>query len=88
MRYNRSGGGTALIDLDSQGQLKQAIADCINQDQDVLEALRSEIRPLRSATRRVQPRATTSISLVGTDGGNNQLHFDPFMVQLVRISGQ
>ena len=74
-----------MIDLDSQGLLKEAIADCINQDQAVLDTLRSEIRPLRNATRRIQPRATTSISLVGTDGGNNQLQFDPFMVQLVRI---
>ena len=74
-----------LIDLNSQGQLKEAIADCINADQGVLDTLRAEIRPLRAATRRIQPRATMSISLVGTDGGNNQLHFDPFMVQLVRV---
>ena len=74
-----------MIDLSSQGQLKEAIADCINADQGVLDTLRAEIRPLRAATRRIQPRATMSISLVGTDGGNNQLHFDPFMVQLVRV---
>jgi hypothetical protein len=45
----------------------------------------SEIHPLKSAMRRIQPPATTSISLVGTDGGNNQLQFDPFLIQLVRV---
>lgn len=74
-----------MIDPASQAQLKDAIADCIGTDRDVLDALREEIRPLKSATRRIQPRATTSISLVGTDGGNNQLQFDPFLIQLVRV---
>ncbi len=74
-----------MIDPASQKQLKQAIADCIATDQGVLDALREEIRPLKSATRSIQPRATTSISLVGTDGGNNQLQFDPFLIQLVRV---
>ena len=74
-----------MIDPASQKELKQAIADCIGTDQGVLDALREEIRPLKSATRRIQPRATTSISLVGTDGGNNQLQFDPFLIQLVRV---
>lgn len=74
-----------MIDPASQIQLKKAIADCIGTDQGVLDALREEIRPLKSATRRIQPRGTTSISLVGTDGGNNQLQFDPFLIQLVRV---
>lgn len=74
-----------MIDPASQAQLKEAIADCISTDQGVLDALREEIRPLKSVTRRIQPRATTSISLVGTDGGNNQLQFDPFLIQLVRV---
>lgn len=71
-----------MLDPNSQNELRSAIQDCIGTDQGVLDALREEIRPLKNATRRIQPRATTSISLVGTDGGNNQLQFDPFLVQL------
>lgn len=74
-----------IIDPASQAQLKEAIADCIGTDQGTLDALGEEIHPLKSATRRIQPRATTSISLVGTDGGNNQLQFDPFLMQVVRV---
>ena len=74
-----------MIDPSTQLQLKQAIAECIQGDRSVLDALRKEIQPLRSQTRRIQSRATTSISLVGTDGGNNQLQFDPFLIQLVRV---
>jgi len=74
-----------MIDPGSQSQLKTAITDCIDTDRGVLDNLRNEIRPLKAATRRIQPRTTTSISLVGTDGGNNQLHFDPFLIQLVRV---
>lgn len=74
-----------MIDPASQAQLREAIADCIGSDHGVLDALREEIRPLKNAMRGIQPRATTSISLVGTDGGNNQLQFDPFLIQLVRV---
>jgi hypothetical protein len=74
-----------MIDPASQAQLKEAIVDCISVDQGVLDALRDEIRPLKNSTRRIQARATTSISLVGTDGGNNQIQFDPFLIQLIRV---
>src|SRR3989442_1190735 len=74
-----------MFDPASQVELKRAIAECIVSDQGILQELREEIRPLRQQTKRIQPRATTSISLVGTDGGNNQLQFDPFLVQLIRV---
>ena len=74
-----------MFEPSTQAQLKQAIAECIDGDKGMLDALREEIRPLKQQTKRIQPRATTSISLVGTDGGNNQLQFDPFLIQLVRV---
>lgn len=74
-----------MIDAASQQALRSAIESCIDLDRDVLDLLRAEIRPLRSSSRAIQPRATTSLSLVGTDGGNNQLRFDPFLVQLIRV---
>jgi len=58
-----------MFDPASQVELKRAIAECIVSDQGILQELREEIRPLRQQTKRIQPRATTSISLVGTDGG-------------------
>lgn len=74
-----------MIDPQSHAQLKQAIADQMATDRAVLERLRAECRPLRDQVRRIQPRVTTSISLVGTDGGNNRLEFDPFLVQIIRV---
>ena len=74
-----------MIDPATQSQLKDAIADCIDADQGILDSLRKEIRPLKESTKRIHPRSTTSISIVGTDGGNNQLQFDPFLIQIVRV---
>ena len=74
-----------MIDPPTMSQLKDAVADCIGTDRGILDELREEIRPLRGSTREIRPRTTTSISIVGTDGGNNQLRFDPFLIQLVRV---
>jgi hypothetical protein len=74
-----------MIEPESHERLRREIGERIQDDQGLLDALRAEIRPLRQQVQRIQPRTTTSISLVGTDGGNNSLQFDPFLIQLVRV---
>ncbi len=73
------------IDTQSYAQLKHEIAERIVADRAILDQLRTEIRPLRNETRRIQPRTTYSLSLVAADGGNNSLRFDPFLIHLVRV---
>lgn len=74
-----------MIDPQSQAKMREEIHARIEADYDLLNQLREEIRSLRNGVRRIQPRTTTSISLVGTDGGNNKIQFDPFLLQLVRV---
>src|SRR3972149_5295695 len=74
-----------MIDPESIDHLRSQLESSITADRRVLDELCEEVRPLRSQTRRIQPRSTTAISLVGTDGGNNRIEFDPFMVQLIRV---
>ena len=73
------------MDPTSHEVLKQEIHSRIQDDYRLLQELRAEVKPLRTQVRRIQPRETTSISLVGTDGGNNRVQFDPFLIQLVRV---
>jgi hypothetical protein len=74
-----------MLEDDVRGAITTLISERLVVEQGRLNHLRDDVRPLKSLVRTMQPRGTTSIAFVGADGGNNQLKFDPFYVQLIRV---
>lgn len=74
-----------MIEIDSLRELGKQVFECMETDKELLEEIRSEIRPLRDQCHTIKERNTTSISMVGTDGGNNSVQFDPYLVHIIRV---
>ena len=62
-----------MINFTEHKEICGMIENCLLEDHQILDELRSDVRPLIGKTNRIKPQTTTSISLVGTDGGNNQI---------------
>ena len=74
-----------MFDPDSLPEMREAIKGCTLDQEKLLSEIRSQVRSLRENVRTIKARSTTSVSLVASDGGNNKLIFDPFIVQLIRV---
>ena len=74
-----------MLDINIIPRLQTHMLECMQQDVRLLDTLCDEVRDLAKKVYRIHPRTTTSISLVGTDEGNNKLQFDPFIVQVIRV---
>jgi hypothetical protein len=65
--------------------VRRAVTECTERDAGLLEDLRREARGLVPLVRVIRDRQTTSVAMVASDGGNNKVRYDPFMVQLIRV---
>lgn len=61
------------------------VARAIGDGMENLAALQGDVRQLKASVQKIQPRSATAISVVGSDGGNNEISYDPFSIQLVRV---
>ena len=65
-------------------ETRRHLRDSVERSVRALESLRSQVKDL-SRPIRIQPRSTTTVSLVGTDGGHNQRGINPFITQFMRV---
>src|SRR5438093_4318625 len=84
-RLALEGGAPRVLDPGEIPELRARMQERAEQDRHILEVLRTEVRPLKTAIRRIAPRSATTMSLVASDGGNNKIQFDPFLMQIVRV---
>jgi hypothetical protein len=74
-----------MFDHSEIPELKEKVRAATQGDKRVLEKLCDDMRGLKPLVRTIQPRSATAVSLVASDGGNNKIQFDPFLLQIVRV---
>ena len=65
--------------------LRKLMEERMRGDVILLDELREEIGEFRRGIRMIKNYPSNVISIVGTDGGNNNFKFDPFVVHVVRV---
>ena len=65
--------------------LKEMMRGRMEGDIGLLDELREEMSEFRRGIKPIKSYPSNAISIVGTDGGNNNLRFDPFVVHVIRV---
>jgi hypothetical protein len=74
-----------MLDREQLEVLRQDIRRLTELDREHLDGIRREIRSLRDMVKRIRPRNTTAVALMATDGGENYIRFDPYLIIPVRV---
>jgi hypothetical protein len=74
-----------MFDPDELPRIRRLIREQTAADSTLLDRVLREAERLRGRHVVIQPRSTTSVSLVASDGGNNRVEFNPFYLQMVRV---
>ncbi|MFC3995209.1 hypothetical protein ACFOVU_04750 [Nocardiopsis sediminis] len=74
-----------MFDPDSIPDVQRLIREATSSDSRLLGHVMADIDAIKPEVRVIQPRQSSAVSLVASDGGNNQLRFNPFTMQVVRV---
>jgi len=74
-----------VFDTDSLASVQEQIRSQTAAQAGLFVEILRDARALGAEVRAIQPRSATSISLVASDGGNNRIEFNPFLLQLIRV---
>lgn len=74
-----------MIEPAIRSRLHESVRNAVLADREVLDSLVKDVSLLRQSTRRIHPRGSTAISIVAADGGSNNVQFNPFSVDLIRV---
>ena len=66
-------------------RLQTDVRDRTAEGEGLFQDLLRDVEALKGARQRIAPRTGTAIALMASDGGNIQLKFDPFHIQIVRV---
>ena len=74
-----------MLDPSTIELLRESMRERMGVDVGMLDELRQELSEFKHGIRKINPYSSNTISIVGTDGGNNNLKFDPFVVHVIRV---
>lgn len=74
-----------MFEPDQLSDLRRRIREQVDQDRGLLDQMIRHVRRMAPDVRTIRPRGATSVALMAADGGHNQVAFNPFFLQVVRI---
>lgn len=74
-----------MLTPDDVENLRGLMRERMREDVKLLDEFRDEMDEFRRGIRMIRGYPSNVISIVGTDGGNNNFRFDPFVVHVVRV---
>ncbi|GAB3482272.1 hypothetical protein [Nocardiopsis coralliicola] len=74
-----------MFDAEQLAQLRELVGAQVEAGKAELDRLVAQAEALRPGVKVIRPRASTSVALMASDGGNNAVAFNPFSMQVVRV---
>ena len=66
-------------------QIRNRIQSAYETEEPVIQQFREYAKQLKNNVKQIRPYSANAVSFVSADGGDNRLHFNPAVIELVRV---